>query len=48
MVDYDLDITYHLGKANMVTNALSRRRSKVVVGEDVDMLVNIYDRSIAS
>ncbi|KAF8083287.1 hypothetical protein N665_0784s0001 [Sinapis alba] len=38
MADYDLDITYHPGKANHVADALSRRRSDVASIKDVQEL----------
>lgn len=40
MADYDLDITYHLGKVNHVAYALSRRRSDVGSIKDVQELTS--------
>ncbi|KAF8105196.1 hypothetical protein N665_0162s0071 [Sinapis alba] len=41
LADYDLDITYHPGKTNHVTNALSRRRSDVSGTKEVHELTGL-------
>lgn len=40
MADYDLEITYHPGKANHVADALSRRRSDVASIKDMQELTS--------
>ena len=41
VADYDLDIAYHPGKANQVTDALSRRRYDIDAEKDRESLVNM-------
>ncbi|KFK31775.1 hypothetical protein AALP_AA6G157100 [Arabis alpina] len=41
LADYDLDIVYHLGKANTVADALSRRRYVSSQERDVENLVSM-------
>ena len=38
VADYDLDIAYHPGKANLVADALSRRRAEVSAEKEADEL----------
>ena len=38
VADYDLDIAYHPGKANLVADALSRRRAEVSAEREADEL----------
>ncbi|XP_056864071.1 uncharacterized protein LOC130511209 [Raphanus sativus] len=38
VADYDLDITYYPGKANLVADALSRRRAEVSAEKEADIL----------
>ncbi|KAF8047317.1 hypothetical protein N665_3099s0001 [Sinapis alba] len=38
VADYDLEIAYHPGKANLVADALSRRRAEVSVEKEADVL----------
>ena len=38
VADYDLDIAYHLGKANLVADSLSRRGAEVSTEKEADML----------
>ena len=38
VADYDLDIAYHPGKANLVAGALSRRRAEVSADQEADEL----------
>ena len=38
MADYDMDIAYHPGKANLVADALSRRRAEVSAEREADEL----------
>jgi len=39
VVDYDLEIAYHLGKGNVVADALSRKPVGVAPGQSVEALV---------
>ena len=36
VANYDLDITYYPGKANLVSDALSRKREDVAAGSKTD------------
>ena len=36
VANYDLDITYYPGKANLVSDALSRKREDVAAGSGTD------------
>ena len=36
VADYDLDITYYLGTANLVADALSQKREDVAAGTGMD------------
>ncbi|KAF8048073.1 hypothetical protein N665_2693s0001 [Sinapis alba] len=38
LADYDIEIAYHPGKANLVANALSRRRVEVSAEKEADVL----------
>ncbi|KAF8054197.1 hypothetical protein N665_1340s0001 [Sinapis alba] len=38
VADYDLEIAYHLGKAHLVVDALSRRRAEVSAEKEADVL----------
>ncbi|KAF8082285.1 hypothetical protein N665_0838s0001 [Sinapis alba] len=38
VADYDLEIAYHLGKANLVADALSRRSAEVSAEKEADVL----------
>ena len=40
VADYDLEIAYHLGKANVVVDALSRKRVGTTPGQSVEALVS--------
>ena len=45
VADYDLEIAYHPGKANLVADALSRRRAEVSAEKEADVLESMV-RSI--
>jgi len=40
IADYDLEIQYHPGKANVVADALSCQKMKVNVGKDLESLTD--------
>jgi len=42
IADYDLQIQYHPGKANVVVDALSRRRTKLDADKELNLLLEEF------